>query len=120
MESASSADNTKLNNTAQRPQPTNAKTARNSAAIMSDARTPQSVGSVLTPTTPPKPMHASTVPAIQDANTNHQNAPTVAALTNPTPRTVKSSKPYATQRTLHKGRIKMKKCRQGVLKCQSE
>src|SRR5947209_8167784 len=109
MESAYSADNTKLSNTAQHAQPTNANTARSLATTTSDARTPQSVESAPTPTTSPKPMHALTAPATQDMNTNCRNVPTMAAPTDPTPRTAKSSKPYAIQRSLDKNRMQMKK-----------
>jgi len=117
MESAFSADNTKLNNTGWRARPTNTNTAKRLDTTTNDARTPRSVEYVQTPITLQRPMPASTALAIPDANTNHPNAPTAEAPTAPTPKTVKSSKPYATQESLSKSRTKMKKCRQGVLKC---
>src|SRR5205085_592218 len=60
-----------------------------------------------------------TAPATPDVSTNHSNAPTLEDPTGQTPRTVKSSKPYATRESLSKSRTKMKKCRQGVLECRT-
>ena len=119
MESAFSADNTKSNNTGRRARPTNANTAKSLDTTTNDARMPQSVEYVQTPITLQRPMPASTALAILDANTNHPNAPTAEAPTAPTPKTVKSSKAYATQESLSKSRTKMKKCREGVLKCRT-
>src|SRR5437660_10576899 len=102
MESASSADNTKSNNTGQRARPTNANTAKSLDTTTNDARMPQSVEYVQTPTTPRRPMPASTAPATPDVSTSHPNAPTVEDPTGPTPRSVKSSKPYATRANLRK------------------
>ena len=119
MESAFSADNTKSNNTGRRARPTNANTAKSLDTITNDARTPRSVEYVQTPITLQRPMPASTALAIPDANTNHPNAPTAEAPTALTPKTVKSSQPYATQESLSKSRTKMKKCYQGALKCRT-
>src|SRR5947209_11273030 len=113
MEPATSADNTKLNNTGWHARLTNANTAKGLDTTTNDARMPQSVEYVQTSTTPQRPMPASTAPATPDVSTNHPNVPTVEDPTGPTPRTVKSFKPYTTRESLSKSRTKMKKCRQG-------